>query len=367
LINGVAYLHSKGIAHRDLKPENILLDSNDTIKISDFGFATLFKYEGKERLCEQRCGTAPYVAPEVMSKPTYKAAPVDVWSCGIILVTLLAGELPWDAPATATSPEFKSWCNGSASCSSAPWIKFDLPTLNLFKKVLCPTPSKRITIDDLLKHPWLQDTRKTSANKINKLGPPKSCDESSLQNLLNMVAFSQPDPVIAQNNRVGSKENINAAECFFSFSQPAEGTTEDFFLTSSSTSTVLSTQNNMATQWVKRMTRFFVKTNKELTYTRIIDVLERNGLKSKTNQCGLAKHVVVTISTIDKRKSALVYKCNIIEMVVDNLTQILVDFRLSRGDGLEFKRQFLKIKGELSDITTFSAPLNWVLSCGDNA
>lgn len=68
---------------------------------------------------------------------------------------------------------------------------------------------------------------------------------------------------------------------------------------------------------------------------------------------------------MDRRKSALVYKCNIIEMIVDNSPQLLVDFRLSRGDGLEFKRQFLKIKEELNDITTWNAPLNWVLRAGD--
>lgn len=52
-------------------------------------------------------------------------------------------------------------------------------------------------------------------------------------------------------------------------------------------------------------------------------------------------------------------------MIVDNTPQLLVDFRLSRGDGLEFKRQFLKMKEELSDITTWNVPMNWMLSCGD--
>lgn len=44
LLNGVNYLHSKGVAHRDLKPENLLLDDHDHLKISDFGMATMFRY-----------------------------------------------------------------------------------------------------------------------------------------------------------------------------------------------------------------------------------------------------------------------------------------------------------------------------------
>lgn len=43
LLEGVRYLHGRGVAHRDLKPENLLLDANDNIKISDFGMATLFR------------------------------------------------------------------------------------------------------------------------------------------------------------------------------------------------------------------------------------------------------------------------------------------------------------------------------------
>ena len=40
MVEGVEYLHSKGIAHQDLKPENMLLDKNYNLKLCDFGLAT---------------------------------------------------------------------------------------------------------------------------------------------------------------------------------------------------------------------------------------------------------------------------------------------------------------------------------------
>lgn len=44
----------------------------------------------KERELERKCGTKPYMAPEVLLRP-YNAEPADVWSCGVVLVALLAG------------------------------------------------------------------------------------------------------------------------------------------------------------------------------------------------------------------------------------------------------------------------------------
>uniref|UniRef100_A0A8C5CJM7 Serine/threonine-protein kinase Chk1 n=1 Tax=Gadus morhua TaxID=8049 RepID=A0A8C5CJM7_GADMO len=54
----------------------------------------------------------------------------------------------------------------------------------------------------------------------------------------------------------------------------------------------------------------------------------------------------VTVSTQDKRNNKLIFKVHLFEMN----KKVLLDFRLSKGDGLEFKRLFLKIKQGLSDI-----------------
>jgi 5'-AMP-activated protein kinase catalytic alpha subunit len=92
IINGVEYIHRNRITHRDLKPENILMDSNNLVKIGDFGLSNLMK-DGK--LLKTACGSLNYAAPEIVSERKYEGTSIDIWSSGVILYTLIVGALPF--------------------------------------------------------------------------------------------------------------------------------------------------------------------------------------------------------------------------------------------------------------------------------
>lgn len=89
------------------------------------------------------------------------------------------------------------------------------------------------------------------------------------------------------------------------------------------------------------MTRFFVHTTSDETIKRITDIIAETGYTWK-----ITDNTLITVSTVDRRKIQLVFKINLITM--DDT--ILVDFRLSKGDGIEFKRRFVNIKRAAADI-----------------
>lgn len=64
---------------------------SDSLKLTDFGLATMFRFKGRERRLNRLCGTLPYVAPELLSPEEYWAQPADIWACGIVLTAMLAG------------------------------------------------------------------------------------------------------------------------------------------------------------------------------------------------------------------------------------------------------------------------------------
>jgi BR serine/threonine kinase len=143
LIYGVEYLHIHGICHRDLKLENLLLDAGRHIKISDFGFARWLKH----KVTETQCGSPEYVAPEVVQGLKYDGKAADIWSCGVILFTLLAKRLPFHDAAVRVVLR-----NVTSGEYTMPGI---LPEVlkDLIAKILVVDPKARITMADIKAHP----------------------------------------------------------------------------------------------------------------------------------------------------------------------------------------------------------------------
>ncbi|PPQ73641.1 hypothetical protein CVT24_007627 [Panaeolus cyanescens] len=154
LVAGMKYIHQEGVCHRDLKPENLLLDAAGQLKITDFGLSSVFKLKesGKTRQLTERCGSLPYVAPELNYERPYDAEPVDVWGVGVILFTLLVGNTPWDEP-TAKSPEFRSYVEGTIFTYD-PWKRIGGDAMSLLRGMLTINPKERMTLDDVMSHPW---------------------------------------------------------------------------------------------------------------------------------------------------------------------------------------------------------------------
>jgi len=89
LINGLDYVHQRGVTHRDLKPENVLYDSNFNLKIADFGFAAPISGRDGSGYCKTKLGTESYMAPEIHAKRPYIGASVDLFACAIILFIMV--------------------------------------------------------------------------------------------------------------------------------------------------------------------------------------------------------------------------------------------------------------------------------------
>lgn len=146
IIQGIKYIHSRGIVHRDIKLENILLDLNNIIKICDFGVGKLIK---PNTILKDQCGTPVYMAPEIIRGAGYHGFPVDIWSAGIALYIMLSGNLPFNKD-KEHDLEYSILNNNIKEISD---ISED--GNNLLKNILEKDPNKRYTANQILEHPWM--------------------------------------------------------------------------------------------------------------------------------------------------------------------------------------------------------------------
>jgi serine/threonine-protein kinase GIN4/serine/threonine-protein kinase KCC4 len=188
ILKGVKSIHDNGIIHLDLKIENIMIDEFYNVKISDFGFS--IDNTNKE-LINIFQGSEKYKAPEIILKKPFIGFYADVFSLGVILFLILTGNYP-----------FKSARKYDICYSNIIKGKIDnywfllkkkifgdndnnLPSeefRDLFIKMIQFEPNDRISINEILNHPWMNKDLSTKDDIVNEFKNREHCFNNNIVN-----------------------------------------------------------------------------------------------------------------------------------------------------------------------------------------
>jgi phosphorylase kinase gamma subunit len=156
VFSAVVHMQNYNVIHRDLKSENILLDKEGNIKITDFGFA--IEASPNDQLSDL-LGTPGYLAPELLKRSVESDYPgynkeIDVWACGVIMYSLLAGFPPfWHRKQLVM---LRHIMNGKYEFVSPEWDDISDPAKDMIRKLLVVDPQLRMTALEALDHPFLK-------------------------------------------------------------------------------------------------------------------------------------------------------------------------------------------------------------------
>ncbi|KAK7257556.1 hypothetical protein RIF29_31606 [Crotalaria pallida] len=193
VVQGLEYLHSKGLVHCDIKGANILISEDGVAKICDFGCAKCVTDDAKAKPIG---GTPMFMAPEV-ARGEEQGCPSDIWSLGCTMIEMAVGASPWPNVADPFSvlyhiaysnkvPEIPSFLSEEAK--------------DFLGKCFRRNPHERWTASQLLKHPFLreisfdskqiEECNSTSPTSILEQGIWNYVEESrSVGNLIHMTSF----------------------------------------------------------------------------------------------------------------------------------------------------------------------------------
>jgi len=175
VLSALHYMHQHGFVHRDIKLENILLDANMQPKLGDFGFAAQWSETTR---FTNLCGSQHYVAPEVLQRAPYKGPEVDIWAFGVLMYALTTRTMPFQG-------------SGDGLYKKILAAQYTLPSFlsrslqDLLSQIFNPDVTKRITLEQIIQHPWFQTRPATSSSSRST----QACKSPSAQPSMALAAL----------------------------------------------------------------------------------------------------------------------------------------------------------------------------------
>jgi protein-serine/threonine kinase len=159
VVKAIHHLHTKAfVVHRDIKDENVVLDGEGNIKLIDFGSAAYIKsgpfdvFVGTIGTSNSRPNfhysnmTQDYAAPEVLAGKPYRGKEQDIWALGILLYTIIYKENPFYSIDEIMDRELR-----------IPYVMSE-DSIDLIRRMLDRNVDTRITIEQVIEHPWCTAT-----------------------------------------------------------------------------------------------------------------------------------------------------------------------------------------------------------------
>ncbi|XP_042501944.1 mitogen-activated protein kinase homolog NTF6-like [Macadamia integrifolia] len=188
VLRGLKYIHSANVLHRDLKPSNLLVDANCDLKICDFGLA---RTTSETDFMTEYVVTRWYRAPELLLNCSEYTAAIDIWSVGCILMEIIKREPLFPGKDYIQQLRLITELLGTPEDSDLGFLRSDnarkyvkqLPpvpkqpfsqkfpnvspaAIDLAERMLVFDPSKRITVDEALNHPYLSSLHEINVEPI---------------------------------------------------------------------------------------------------------------------------------------------------------------------------------------------------------
>ncbi len=181
ILIGLAYLHFENRVHRDIKPANVLINSDGSVKVSDFGIATALQ---NTATIGSAVGSYRYMAPERLLAEKYDQSS-DIWSVGIMVIQLWTKIYPFhyccypvDLHTELETIDFAIFLEE---------LGFPSQLKAFLLRILVRGPSKRATAGELLEDEWFQ------VNQIGDLGVAQGIVKAWLaENVTSSPAYKLP-------------------------------------------------------------------------------------------------------------------------------------------------------------------------------